>query len=56
MEDMRNEEIQEFLIELKARYSIDEEKALIIFNRVCSELYGKGFTSRINEASGRNLT
>ncbi len=54
-EGRRKEEIQKFFIELKERYSIDEEKALIIFNRICAELYGKDFTSRINEASGRNL-
>lgn len=55
MEDMKKEEIQAFFIQLKEKYSLDEEKALIIFNRVCAELYGKDFTSRINEASGRNL-
>lgn len=55
MEDMQNEESQEFFIQLNERYSIDEEKALIIFNGVCAELYGNVFVSRINKAGGRNL-
>ena len=55
IEDMRNEEIQGFFIELNERYSIDEAKALIIFNRICAELYGKGFISKVNEANGRDF-